>query len=131
MNRQLNAFVATLDGKTLAKVEAQCDKIVGTVNGAAEVFQTLGLTTRAEARPYVLAWAAKKYGAKLEEGQRGMKLPRDSAAEKAMQRVLNTLFPETVPQFGREQADPVAKLVKAFEKLTAGQKRSFKAKIGA
>ena len=88
---------------------------------------------RAAARPLAMEWAAKKYGAKIEQGQRGDKLPRDSAAEKAMNRVLAVCFPSvdvaSAKAAGRNQADPIEKMLAAYAKLSAGQKRSFKAAL--
>jgi hypothetical protein len=95
----------------------------------------IGLDDRAAAKPVAMAWAAQKYEAVIEAGQRGFKLPRDSAAEKAMYRVLDVCFPreEAFSVKSSDQADPVAALLKSFGKkydaLTPGQKRSVKAGI--
>ena len=51
-----------------------------------------GLTTRALARPFVVIWAGEKYGVEVTEGQRGLKVPQDSAAAKAVDRVLKAVF---------------------------------------
>ncbi len=93
---------------------------------------TLGFDTRSAAKPYAMKWASVKYKAKVESGQRGDKLPRDSAAEKAMNRVLSVCFPGADNPFrnaGNSDADPVAKLIKAYGKLDGAQKRSFKAQL--
>lgn len=94
--------------------------------------QQEGLTTRAEARPFVVIWAGAKYGVAVEEGQRGLKLPQDSAASKAVDRVLKAVFSadETpAEQKSSGSQDPVAALLKKFAKLSAAQKRAFKAAI--
>jgi hypothetical protein len=102
----------------------------------AEQLLALGVGDRATARPLAMEWAARKYGVTIEQGQRGDKLPRDSAAEKAMLRVLDVCFPRVdAPKpksiDAARAADPVEKLLAAYAKLTAGQKRSFKAKLAA
>ncbi len=101
----------------------------------AEQLLALGVGDRATARPLAMEWAAKKYGVTIVQGQRGDTLPRDSAAEKAMNRVLQVCFPKSdlpakLPKINAARAaDPVEKLLAAYAKLTAGQKRSFKAKL--
>jgi hypothetical protein len=102
----------------------------------AEQLLALGVGDRATARPLAMEWAARKYGVTIEQGQRGDKLPRDSAAEKAMLRVLDVCFPRVDAPKSKSidaarAADPVEKLLAAYAKLTAGQKRSFKAKLAA
>ena len=101
----------------------------------AEQLLALGVGDRATARPLAMEWAARKYGVTIEQGQRGDKLPRDSAAEKAMLRVLDVCFPRVdapKPKINAARAaDPVEKLLADFAKLTAGQKRSFKSKLAA
>jgi len=95
-----------------------------------------GIGDRATARPFALTWAASKYGVKLVEGQRGLSLDQTSAkyetARKAVQRVLDVCFPDMEkPKAATEskQVDPVAKLLKSFEKLTAAQRKKFLAAI--
>lgn len=99
----------------------------------AERLFALGVADRATAKPLAMEWAAKKYGVTIEQGQRGAKLPRDSAAEKAMNRVLGLCFPATdLPKAtpaASNQQDVVAKLLKAYAKLTPAEKRKFKAAI--
>ena len=99
----------------------------------ADYLFSLGLSDRATAKPFAMRWAAKKYGATIEQGQRGDKLPRDSAAEKAMNRALAQCFPATdLPKAtpaASNQTDVVAKLLKAYAKLTPAEKRKFKAAI--
>lgn len=59
----------------------------------AERLMALGIDSRAAAKPFAMDWAAAKYNVAIVEGQRGAKLPRDSAAEKAMNRVLSVCYP--------------------------------------
>ena len=96
-----------------------------------------GIGDRATARPFALTWAASKYGVKLVDGQRGLSLDQTSAkyetARKAVQRVLDVCFPDmekpkAAPKESK-QVDEVAKVLKAFEKLTAAQKKKFLAAI--
>lgn len=93
----------------------------------------LGIASRAEAKPFAMEWAAQKYGAKIEQGQRGDKLPRDSAAEKAMNRVLAICYPSVdMPRAARSnnKVDAVAKLLKGYAALTGAEKRRFLAQLG-
>lgn len=90
---------------------------------------SLGFADRATAKPVAMEWAAAKYKAKIEQGQRGAKLPRDSAAERAMNRVLAICFPAAdAPKAARQHApqDAVERALKAYAKLTGPEKRSFK-----
>lgn len=96
---------------------------------------TLGVGDKATARPLAMEWASKKYNAPIEPGQRGDKLPRNSPAEKAMQRVLAACFPAAdmpepkEPKTSGKEVSPAEKLLAAYLKLDAGQKRSFKAML--
>ena len=92
----------------------------------------LGIGDRATAKPYAMAWAAKRYGATIEQGQRGAKLPRDSAAERAMNRVLQVCFPSAdMAQRAAKnhKTDNVAKLLKAYSALTSAERRRFLASL--
>ena len=127
-------FAADLDAAKLSATSALFTRIDESTENFAVQAAKLGLGTRADAKPFAMAWAAQKYGARLEEGQRGYKLPRDSAAEKAYYRVLNAIYPsEASVSAGKgavnRETDPVARLLKAFAKLSAGEKRSFKAQL--
>ena len=96
-----------------------------------EQLLALGIGDRATARPHAMRWAAGKYGAKITQGQRGEMLPRDSAAERAMNRVLEVCFPRAdKPKSHKATAnktDVVEKLLAAYAKLSAAEKRRFKA----
>lgn len=125
-----SAFVNGLDAKTLDAAGKVFELADNASARFADQLATLGLADRKSAKPYAMAWAAKKYSAKIEDGQRGAKLPRDSAAEKAMHRVLNAVFPSEASVFaGKDsaanQADNLAKALKAFDKLTAAEVRKF------
>jgi hypothetical protein len=92
----------------------------------------LGIASRAMAKPFAMKWAAGKYGVAIEQGTRGDKLPRDSAAEKAMNRVLQVCFPSAdLPSKAAtvNKADPVAALVKKFGTLSKAEQRRFLASI--
>jgi hypothetical protein len=100
----------------------------------AEKLAALGLDDRAAARPIAMAWASQKYAEPITKGQRGFSLEGGSAAYRAMHRVLDVCFPREEPFKAKESsdnADPVAKLLKSYGKLTGAQKRSFKAKLAA
>ena len=96
---------------------------------------SLGIASRAEAKPHAMAWASIRYDAPIESGRKGDKLPRDSDAVRAMNRVLATCFPSvdkpsTVsPKRTANKTDDVAKLIKAYAKLTGAEKRRFKSSI--
>ena len=101
----------------------------------AEKLAALGVDQPA-ARAMSLEWASEKYRAPLRMGQRGMTLPRDSAAAKAAQRVMSIIYPRGSEGDGkrgkrgkRNSADPVEKLIRQCLKLSAAQRRRIKAAI--
>ena len=91
----------------------------------------LGIASRAEAKPFAMEWAADKYKVKVTQGQRGPMLPRDSASEKAMNRVLQVCYPSAdapkpkTPKATADKSDPVALLFKKWQALSASEKRRF------
>lgn len=97
-----------------ALVQSKANAVFDAADNASASFATklaeLGLDSRAAAKPFAIKWAAAKYHAKVESGQRGDKLPRDSAAEKAMHRVLAVCFGSDNPfaRGGRSNAQDVA-----------------------
>ena len=89
-----------------------------------------GIASRTEAKPFAMEWAAKKYNETIKQGQRGATFTkRDSAAERAVSRVLGVCYPKAdMPKSGKATAnkvDAVAKLVKSYTALTAVEKRRF------
>lgn len=103
-----------------------------------------GIASRAEAKPFAMEWAIEdgKRKAikarlpvptvKLVEGQRGVTFSvRDSAAERAMNRVLEVCYPKAdapKPKTAKATAnktDPVGALFKKWKALSAGEKRRF------
>ena len=97
-----------------------------------EAFGREGISTWSHAAPTVLAWAASQYNVHVVAGQRGDTLKgADYEAAKTAVRRIRECF-ETVGAPKRKSskaADPVAALVKRYEKLTAAEKRRFKAAI--
>ena len=110
----------------------------------AERLMALGIASRAEAKPLAMEWSiedckrkaikAKKPvpTVKLVEGQRGLTYSvRDSAAERACNRVLEVCYPKAdapKPKTAKPSAnkvDEVAKLLKKYQALTAVEKRRF------
>ena len=89
----------------------------------------LGIASRTDAKPLAIEWAASKYKATVVQGQRGATLPRNSAAERALYRVLDVCFPRAdAPKSHKatvDKTDPVAKLFKAWQGLTAAERRRF------
>ena len=97
----------------------------------AEKLLVLGVD-RVVGRVLAMEWASEKYQTRIVTGQRGAALPAGSAAQKAHSRVCLFVWPAvsaTPTKTKRNQTDPVAKLLAAYGKLTAGQKRSFKSGI--
>ncbi len=103
-----------------------------------EAMMQLGIGSRAEAKPHALQWASKKYGVPIRSGQRGDGFDRVNggkkaeAAHKAVQRVLDIIYPPSDLPSGKseaKQADPVAQLLKKFNNLTAAQKKRFLAGV--
>lgn len=90
----------------------------------------LGIFSRAEAMPHVIAYVSEKYHAKPYMGQRGLTFTKDSAPHAAVKRILDNCF-ETVrkPSTGNNKVDPVKSLVTSFNKLTKAEQRRFLASI--
>ena len=99
----------------------------------AERLMSLGIASRAEARPHAIEWASKKYSNEpTKQGQRGLTfVKRDTNAERACDRVLEVCYPKAdapKPKTAKATAnkvDAVAKVVKAYTALTAVEKRRF------
>ena len=98
----------------------------------AERLLALGIASKAEAKPLAMEWASqhKKYKAKITKGQRGLMLPRNSAAERAMYRVLDVCFPaadkpKTPKKPTANKQDAVEKLFKSWSALSGAEKRRF------
>ena len=118
-------------------VNATFDAIMLDVSYTEQLFAQ-GIGDKATARPFALTWASAKYSIKLVEGQRGLSLDKAAknyeTARKAVQRVLDVCFPamelsSAAAPKESNQADPVAKLLKSFEKLTAAQRKKFLAAV--
>lgn len=58
-----------------------------------EQLLALGVGDKATAKPLAMEWASKKYDVAIVHGRQGDNLPADSAARKAMYRVLDICFP--------------------------------------
>ena len=96
----------------------------------AEQLLAQGIASRSDARPLAMQWASEKYQARITHGQRGDKLPRDSAAERAMNRVLQVCFPSADLKrktTTSNKTDAVKRLLNAYANLTPAEKRRFKA----
>jgi hypothetical protein len=118
---------ADFNNKDVHKVFTDADN--ASLNFADRLF-ALGIADKKTAKPFAMHWAAKKYDAKIEIGQRGEKLPRDSAAEKAFYRVLKLCFPDVdvnTPKAVTIKATKTAleKALAAFAKLSAEEKEEF------
>lgn len=91
----------------------------------------LGIASRAEAKPFAMEWASKKHGNEpIKQGLQGMTfVKRDTAAERAMNRVLSVCYPKAdMPKPKKKSAnkvDPVAQLFTKWQALSAAEKRRF------
>ena len=96
----------------------------------------LGIASRSEAKPLCIEWASTKHKEPTRMGNQGLTFKRrNSAAERAVSRVLGVCYPKadapkpkTKPKTSKK-TDPVAKLVKSYQGLTAAQKRRFLASV--
>jgi hypothetical protein len=95
---------------------------------------SLGIASRSEAKPHAMEWACMTHeGCKIIEGRQGNKLT-DTSAERAMNRVLSICYPSSdkpvrTQKRTANKTDEVAKLIKAYAKLTGAEKRRFKSSI--
>ena len=94
----------------------------------------LGIASRSEAKPLCIEWAAGKYNEPTRMGNQGLTFKRrDSAAERAVSRVLGVCYPKADAPKSKsktsKKTDPVAKLIKSYQGLTAAQKRRFLASV--
>jgi hypothetical protein len=119
----------TINTKAINAVFTDADNMSANFTGR---LLSLGIASRAMAKPFAMKWAADKYGVAIEQGTRGDKLPRDSAAERAMNRVLGICFPSVdtaKPSGAANKVDPVAALIKKFATLSKAEQRRFLAAI--
>lgn len=84
-----------------------------------------GLGDRATARPYALRWASQKYGEKIVEGQRGEMLPKDSAADLAVKRVLTACYGPAKAPASSGKGEPTK------VRISAAERAAFKALLEA
>ena len=94
----------------------------------------LGIASRKDAAPLAMEWAAKKYHAALKQGQRGTTFAqRNTAAERAMNRVLGICFPSvdkpTAKKSHANKTDAVQSLLNKFHKLSKAEQRRFLAGV--
>ena len=95
-----------------------------------------GIGDRATARPFAVAWAAKKHGIETTNGQRGLTFKSADkkaieAAQKAVTRVLEVCFPSVdVPSGSKAAAKPKADAVqreaqRILKNFTPAQRRKL------
>lgn len=139
------AIVATFDGDTYTVTPAM-QGVFNAADGAAIDWVTTlaaeGLDSRKTARPFVVLWAGKKYDAEVSKGQRGLMVPQDSNAARAVDRVLKAVFSaEEKVEDSNGSVDPVeaalkaakaadaalAKARKVYAELTKAQQKKFDA----
>ena len=91
----------------------------------------LGIASRVDAKPFAMEWASKKHSNEpIKQGLQGMTfVKRDTAAERAMNRVLSLCYPKVdAPKPKKTTAnkvDPVAQLFTKWQALSAAEKRRF------
>jgi hypothetical protein len=96
----------------------------------AERLLAQGIASRADARPFAMEWASKKYREPLKQGQRGATFARrGTAAEQAVTRVLQVCYPSADTPKAKPRTsgktDPVSKLFNQWKALSAAEKRRF------
>ena len=100
----------------------------------AEKLLALGVD-RVVGRVLAMEWSAQKHKVSITPGQRGLMLPRNSAAEQAFRRVVAFVWPatsatpNTPKKVKRSQIDPVVALIAKINKLTPAQRRRIRAAI--
>jgi hypothetical protein len=107
------------------------NKVEGASCDFAEQLLVLGVD-RVVGRALAMEWASAKYHTPITMGQRGLMLPQDSNARKAMHRVIEFIWPSesaTPKKATRNQIDPVAALIKKINALTPAQRRRIRAAI--
>ena len=94
-----------------------------------------GVGTRKDAVPYVVFYVTQlpKVTRKPYEGQRGWTFGRGTAEQKRTDRILDNIFVDVNADAKKpktnKKTDKVAKLVSAYEAMTAAEKRRFLASI--
>jgi len=97
----------------------------------AERLMELGIASRAMAKPFAMEWASKKHNNEpIKQGLQGPTFARrDTAAERAMNRVLSLCYPSVdapkPKKPSNNKSDPVAQLFKKWKALSAAEKRRF------
>lgn len=137
----MEIFIMTKSFNRVAVFAVFTDADNASASFADRLFE-LGIASRADARPLAMEWAiedtkrkaikAKKPvpTVKIIEGQRGLTFSvRDSAAERACNRVLEICFPKAdKPKTSKptvNKVDAVDALLKKYQALTASEKRRF------
>ena len=84
-------------------------------------------------RALAMEWASAKYRTPITMGERGLKLPHNSAARCAMKRVIAFIWPSesATPKkkAKRSKVDPIEALIKKINGLTPAQRRRIRAAI--
>jgi hypothetical protein len=82
---------------------------------------------RSEVRAVLLPLIAKHYKVEVVEGKLSVESEKYEAAKKALQRMVAAICEGQ--SAGKKEVDLVAAAIRAFEKLTAAQRRKFMAAI--
>tara|TARA_R110000868_G_scaffold112176_3_gene302288 strand:- start:5689 stop:6087 length:399 start_codon:yes stop_codon:yes gene_type:complete len=115
----MNAIVLT------AAISAIFDDANESATSFLERLMAQGLGDRAAARPYALRWASQKYGVKIKIGQRGECLPKDSAADEAVKRVLTACYGPAKAPASSGKGEPTK------TRVSAAERAAFKALVQA
>lgn len=119
-----NATAYTAASKVFAQIESQSDQWAETLASAGIV--------GADIKPYAVAYVAEQSGKAPKNGQRGLTFDKGSTEYNRVEylvRVANGKAQAKAAKRSAGKTDEVAKLLAAYAKLSAGQKRSFKAQI--
>lgn len=142
-SKTVTATVADSYDKTQQKrINAVCREIRKTSQGWVEFFASEGFLDRKAARPSVVRWASEDYKIVTSAGQRGLMLVEPSKSNKAahtnwenarsaVDDVLDKVFPTGNNKKVNGDTDWLKKAKAAWEKMTAAQRRQFKAFIAA
>lgn len=123
----------TFDIRTLTPIEMIFQEADNSQATFATRLIDLGIYTKAEAIPHIVAFVEKKYGIKAKQGQRGITFEKDTAPHSAYKRIVNNCFepevnPDAKPKTSN-RTDPVDALITKFTKLSKAEQKRFLASI--
>jgi hypothetical protein len=120
----LNTVAFTAAAKVFTDIEAQSDKWT-------ESLAKAGIMG-ADIKVYAVIWVSEKSGVAPKNGQRGLTFEKGSEEYNRVEYLVNVATGKAAAKAAKRKSDasdPVALLLKSYAKLSAAQKRSFKAQI--